>query len=128
MIEVFVDFYEKNLNGAYAGDPHAYTFELGAAGHSLAKLHDIICQAVEIDGLAAGDYLMSVNMQDKNCTMDTTDFILHIQQVERTAEKSRYVKDGPNPPVMAINRDTFKYTLEFVITDNNRPANKTNFF
>ena len=114
MIRVLMDFYEKNLNGVYAGDPHSYEFKLGADHESLSKMHDIICQAAEIDGFAAGDYLLTVICQEGDTILGNSDFIVHISNVNRTSDPSIYFAKQPNPPVMAINRATFKYTLEFL--------------
>lgn len=114
MIRVLMDFYEKNLKGVYAGDPHSYEFNLGAGHESLSKIHDIVCQAVEIDGLAVGDYLLTIICQEGDTVLGNSDFIVHLTNVERTTLLSKYVKQSGNPPVFAINRDTLKYTLEFV--------------
>lgn len=114
MIRVFMDFYEKNLNGAYIEDPHSYEFNLGAGHEDLSKINDIICQAVEIDGLTVGDYLLIVNCQEGDTMLGSTPFFLHIDHVERTQVPSKYIRStGGAPAVMSIDRNTFQYTLRF---------------
>ena len=112
MIRVLMDFYEKNLNGVYIEDPHSYEFNLGAGHEDLSKIHDIICQAVEIDGLTAGDYLLTVTCQEGDTILGTTHFFLRIEHVERTEVPSKYIRStGGAPAVMSIDRYTFQYAL-----------------
>lgn len=59
MIQVSMRFYSKNSNGIYIGDPHVYEFDFGAGANDLSKLHDIICQAAEIDGSCLHPLCMS---------------------------------------------------------------------
>ena len=129
MIRVLMDFYEKNLNGVYVEDPHSYEFNLGAGHEGLSKIHDIICQAAEIDGLAAGDYLLTVICQEGDTILDTTDFFLHIDHVERTQVPSKYIRStGGAPAVMSINRYTFQYTLRLVPPLEEEVETKTHLF
>lgn len=129
MIRVLMDFYEKNLNGVYAGDPHSYEFNLGAGHEGLSKIHDIICQAVEIDGLASGEYLLTVICQEGDTILGNTDFILHINHVERTQVPSKYIRStGGAPAVMSINRDTFQYMLQIVPPKEDAVETKTHLF
>ena len=115
MIRVLMDFYEKNLNGVYVEDPHSYEFNLGAGHENLSKIHDIICQAAEIDGLTEGDYLLTVTCQEGDTVLGITDFFLHIDHVERTRVPSKYIRStGGAPAVMSIHRYTFQYTLRMV--------------
>lgn len=129
MIRVLMDFYEKNLNGVYAGDPHSYEFNLGAGHGDLSKIHDIICQAAEIDGLTAGDYLLTVTCQEGDTILGTTDFFLHIDHVERTRVPSKYIRStGGAPAVMSIDRYTFQYMLRITPPLEDVVETKTHLF
>lgn len=129
MIHVLMDFYEKNPDGVYAGNPHSYEFNLGAGYEDLSKIHDIICQAAEIDGFSQGEYLMTIICQEGDIILGNTDFILHISQVERTQTPSKYIcSTGGAPAVMSINRDTFQYMLQIVPPKEDAAEMKTHRF
>lgn len=112
MIRITMDFYEKSILGAYIGDSHSYEFDFGAGHNSMLKFHDIICQAAEIEGFITGDYLLVIKCQEDDISLGKMSFVLHINNIERIGTPSRYFKNNVNPPIMSINRDTFKYSIE----------------
>ena len=131
MIRVLMNFYEKNLNGVYIEDPHSYEFNLGAGHEDLSKIHDIICQAAEIDGLTVGDYLLTVLCQEGDTILGPINFFLHIDHVERTQVPSKYIRStGGAPAVMSIDRYTFQYTLRInpLLEEEDEVETKTHLF
>lgn len=109
MINVLMDFYEKGLNGQFVKNPHRYRFNLGANQDNLSKIHDIICQAVEIEAFNPGDYLLVITCQENGIIFGKTNFILHIADVEYVDVPSRYTTSNKS-----INLDTFRYILQFL--------------
>lgn len=126
-----MDFYEKNLMGVYVGDPYSYEFHLGAGYGNLSMIHEIICQATEIDGFNQGEYLLTVICQEDDTILGNTDFILHIKNVERTQTPSKYIRSTGRalPAIMAIDRNTFQYVLQVVPPKNeDQGSDKTQRF
>lgn len=109
MINVLMDFYEKGLDDQFVKNPHRYKFNLGANQDNLSKIHDIICQAVEIEAFSQDEYLLVITCQEDGVVFGKTNFTLHITNVEYADTPSRYT-----PSNKSINLDTFRYTLQFL--------------
>ena len=58
------NFYEKTLNGSFDSQPHEYRMETDEFP-TAEKLHDLIFQAIEIEGMES-DFLLETLVEENN--------------------------------------------------------------
>lgn len=92
-------FYEKTLNGSFDSQPHEYRMETDEFP-TAEKLHDLIFQAIEIEGMES-EFLLET-LVEENDEYYSSDECVVTPEIVRTSEPSKFIMWENRIPISSL--------------------------
>lgn len=106
-------FYEKTLNGSFDSQPHEYRMETDEFP-TAEKLHDLIFQAIEIEGMES-DFLLETLVEENNEYYSSDECVV-TSEIVRTSEPSKFIMWGNRlPHIFTVDKQRSKLVFNATV-------------
>lgn len=106
-------FYEKTLNSSFDSQPHEYRMETDEFP-TAEKLHDLIFQAIEIEGMES-DFLLETLVEENNEYYSSDECVV-TPEIVRTSEPSKFIMWGNRlPHIFTVDKQRSKLVFNATV-------------